>query len=354
MSGTADTRCPVERTQVDVLEDSLEEQSSSALVPSDSNDDERPSSENRKPEDLQALVTVARDQLRMARAERLNVPLDQIQRPDRAITEKILKAFADYADFEVWLEGTVQRHVAQKSKSATWGLYLADAQNQAEDIARKRLAEERADAEWQAAEEAKAQAERERLEFLATAIDPVAAIAFVERGGLRVPEILKKRFTRLGTPISPNDVIRAERKYRGCDLCDSRGLIGSSLDRTRRFCDCFAGEELQYEDPGRPAREIERAHENTKNKLAAVAQTVSVYIADAIEASEVSETSTELVFDAPKGYRLFFADRQFREVLRVAGEKSRCAVSLHRDFLNRRMEQRPHTYKISHSEGTVQ
>jgi hypothetical protein len=156
---------------------------------------------------------------------------------------------------------------------------------------------------------------------MASPIDPVTAIASVEGGGVRVVEILKKRFTRLGTPISPNEVAAATRAYRDCKQCASRGLIGGALDRTRRFCECMAGEELAAEDPERPAREIEHAHANVKNRLAAAAQTVSVYLADAIEASDVTETPSEVVFDAPKSYRFYFSDRQFPDVFRVAGEQ---------------------------------
>jgi hypothetical protein len=54
--------------------------------------------------------------------------------------------------------------------------------------------------------------------------------------------------------------------------------------------------------------------------LLAAANEVNVYMADAVEASDISETATELVFSAPKGYRMYFSDPSFPDVLKLAGE----------------------------------
>jgi hypothetical protein len=328
MSGRADVRCPVERTQVDVLEDSLGEQSSSALTLSDSNDDERPSPGNPNTEDLEALISVARDQLQAARAADRNVPLDEIPRPDRTITIKILEVFAGYADFQTWLQGTVRRHVAQKSRSETWGLYLADAQNQAEGIARQRVAEEKAAAEAATAQEQRLAEESERKRAAVSPVPPeqavAAADAVIGQASFRirgVPEVIKRRLMRLGQPISMAEVIKMTREYRKCTACGDTGLVGSALDKSRRFCECMAGENLAAEDPERPAREIESAHACLKNRMVAAAHSKHwSFLADAIEASTITEESSELILDAPKLWRLCFSGPDFIEVVQLAGE----------------------------------
>src|ERR1700730_15937707 len=60
--------------------------------------------------------------------------LAQVRRPDRGITVQILETFSDYDDYQAWLPTTVSRGLARKAKSITWGLYLADAKNQAENL----------------------------------------------------------------------------------------------------------------------------------------------------------------------------------------------------------------------------
>jgi hypothetical protein len=328
MSPVDNVRCSPQTTQVDVLEDSLEEQSSSALVLSDSNDDEGPSSENQKAKDLEALISVARDQLQAARAAGLDLPLEQVQRPDRAITEKILRVFSDYADFEVWLKGTIQRGVARKAKDARWGLYSADAQNQAEGIARQRAAEERAAAEAAIAQEQRLAEEAERKRAVVSPVPPEQAIAAADavigeasfriRG---VPDVIKRHLMRLGKPISTAEVIKMTRDYQKCTACGNTGLVGSALDKSRRFCECMAGENLAADDPERPAREIESAHACLKNRLVAAAHAKNwSFLADAIEASTITEEPSELIVDTPRTWRLCFSGPDFIEVVQLAGE----------------------------------
>ena len=130
-----------------------------------SDDDELSFSEKTepgKPEDPDRLVSVARDQLRAARAAGADVPLEQIKSPDQDITVQILTAFSDYADFQSWIESTVSRGVARKAKSATWGLYLTDARNQAEDLRLKRESEEKREQYWQIEQERRQAAEAEQ------------------------------------------------------------------------------------------------------------------------------------------------------------------------------------------------
>ena len=107
-------------------------------------------------EDREALVETASDQLQMARAAGLDLVARvtgvvsretsaQVRRPGRAITEAILGAFLDYADFTTWLDGTASRGrgVARKAKDTRWGIYLSDAKNHAEDVALQREAAEK-------------------------------------------------------------------------------------------------------------------------------------------------------------------------------------------------------------------
>lgn len=282
------------------------------------------------PEDRGAALDYARDALwasvasSRAKSEGITqtAALKTTKAPDKSITSDILAAFQCPEDFETWIADTESRNLANKAREphAPYALYRQDAKIRAEDIADDRVKAERLAVEEQAAEVQRAEEQRARAEFMATAMDPVAAIAAVDGGARKVADALQKRFKRLGTPVSPNDVMRAAREYWKCPSCRD-GLVGTALERTLTFCDCMAGEELKHEDAQRPGREIEHAHSSVKNKLVAAAQTISMHLADAIEGSTITETPSELVFDVPKGYRLYFIDPGFRKVLKIAGEQ---------------------------------
>ena len=248
--------------------------------------------------------------------------------PDKAITVDILEAFATFDDFLAWVADTENRGLANKARDpgAVYALYRADAKKRAEGIAEERVKAAARFAEEMAEQERLRQEREAREQTLNTPVAPDTAIvtadAEIDRlngpensmrlNGRRcraVPGVLKRRLARLGQPITPAAVIEMTREYRQHLLCDGTGMMGYALDRTLRFCVCLEGQELQYEDPERPAREIERVHTSLKNKLVATAAMVAgPYIADAIEASEITETPSELVFDAPKAYRLYFKD----------------------------------------------
>jgi hypothetical protein len=325
MSTTVDFRCQLQSTQEDVLEEFKEEESSSGFsstVAREKNDDDEPTfSEKKKTENLDALVSVARDQLRMARAESLGVPVEQVQRPDRAITSKILSVFSDGADFETWLVGTIQRGVARKAKdNARWGLYATDAKTQAEGIAAERVKKQKRRADEETAAEQRRAVEAERQRIASTPVAPDWAISTAKRE-IEIPAVLQRHLMRLGQPITPATVIEMVRKYRPHLGCDETGMMGYAVDGTLRFCNCLEGQELQHEDPERPAREIEGVHTSLKNKLVATALKVAgPHLADAIETSEITETPEVITFDAPKGYRLYFREQLFVAVLEAAGE----------------------------------
>ena len=317
----------------------------------DSDDDESPfvsEKENPKTEDREALIDYARDALRASVASikaahegiTQTEALKTTKAPDKTITADILAAFQSFDDFEVWIADTESRNLANKARDphAVYAFYRTDARTRAEGIADDRLKEQARFAEEMAEQERLKQERETREQTLNTPVAPDTAIvtadAEIDRlngpensmslNGRRhraVPGVLKRRLARLGQPITPAAVIEMTREYCPHLLCDRTGMMGYALDRTLRFCDCLEGQELQHEDPERPAREIGRVHTSLKHKLVATAVMVAgPYIADAIEASEITETPSELVFDAPKAYRLYFKDPCFAKVLEAVGE----------------------------------
>ncbi len=95
------------------------------------------------PEAFEKLVVEFQRMLRLSKAQTLGVPLEQVDAPDRTITVQILEVFADFADAQKWVEGTIRRALARKSRSAMWGLWLKDAQNHKEQIRLDREAQEK-------------------------------------------------------------------------------------------------------------------------------------------------------------------------------------------------------------------
>ena len=101
-------------------------------------------------ENLDGLISEAAVQLRMARTASMHFGgviepeiLEATPLPDRAITIEILEHFRGhpYEDFLFWLRDTVKRKLGVKSADRfRWGLYAADAKNQAPGIAKQRAA----------------------------------------------------------------------------------------------------------------------------------------------------------------------------------------------------------------------
>ena len=132
---------------------------------------------------------------------------------------------------------------------------------------------------------------------------------------------MKAALERTGELIAPNALHAAIRGWKRCPQCDDGGTVGHAFYRTLAFCACAGGIEAGYSKGADwPAEEIARVHGSTKDKLVGAARTISVHLGDAIDASNLTETPLALVFDVPKGYRLYFKDKQFSEVLRMAGE----------------------------------
>jgi hypothetical protein len=246
-----------------------------------------------KTEDLDALVSTARDQLRAARAAGAGVPLEQIGAPDREIAVQILGAFADFSDFESWLKGTVQRGVARKAKSATWGLFLTDARNQAEDLKLKREAKESRERDWQIEEERRQAAEAEQRRVMETPMAINEAKALVERA---IPWPLQARFVRTGEAISPNELEGQAKAWHRCAACRDAGTTGSAIDSDLWFCGCAAGLEAQYRDGADwPARETERVHAGAKALLVAACRALNYQFAgDALECADVADDGKTL------------------------------------------------------------
>jgi hypothetical protein len=71
------------------------------------------------------------------------VPVEEVDGPDREIATEILNVFADFADARTWIEGTIHRGLARKSRSPRWGLWLEDAKNSEAQIRLDREAEEK-------------------------------------------------------------------------------------------------------------------------------------------------------------------------------------------------------------------
>jgi hypothetical protein len=263
------------------------------------NDDESPFSQNGKTEDLEALVDIARDQLQMARAEDLGIRLEQVQRPDRTIAERILGAFSDYADFEFWLRSTISRSLARKAKSATWGLYATDAANQAEDAARERTAADQRQAAAEAAAQREREAEAEAVRIMNTPMPLSEAVTHIQRS---IPEVLRAKLQRTGELVSPNGLLALARAWKRCAECDDLGTVGSAIDSTLAFCGCAAGIEASYRDGGDwPARETARVHADAKSLLIAGAEAISrcSFLAIQIAESVVEDDGATLVIRAP-------------------------------------------------------
>ena len=247
-----------------------------AATLAETTDDDGPVSDGTepgKPEDPDSLVSVARDQLRAARAAGAGVPLEQIGAPDREITVQILGAFSDKtrrlgcpgADFETWLESTVSRGVARKAKSATWGLYLSDAKNQAQDLRLKRESAEKTETDWALEQERRQAAEAEQRRAMETPMPIAEAGALVEHV---IPWPLQARLVRTGEAVSPNELERQAKAWHRCTACRDTGTTGSAIDSDLRFCGCAAGVEAEYRDGADwPAREIERVHAGVKALL---------------------------------------------------------------------------------------
>jgi hypothetical protein len=101
-----------------------------------------PKNQHPHPEAVEQLVAEFQQMLRLSKAQTLQVPVEEVQAPDRRITIEILKVFADFVDARTWIEGTIHRALARKSRSPRWGLWLEDAKNSEAQIRLDRKAAE--------------------------------------------------------------------------------------------------------------------------------------------------------------------------------------------------------------------
>lgn len=348
--------CGLPNKEENVQENIHENVQSSSVSPEhEASDDEPALSENGKPnpEDREALVSVARDQLRCARAQGMGVPLEQVNAPDRQIVTKILAVFSDGADFEVWLEGTIQRGLARKAKDSRWGLYATDAQNHAEEIAQQRVADEKQRQDAEIAEKRRRTEEAERQRVLDTPVPLREALALINEfrkaqqaetnpgrlmyapDDFRPPAPLRLRLERTGEPISASELMRLKREWKPCPECRDGGVLGNALDRDLRFCNCPAGIEAGYRDADYPEREIARIHADAKTLLVAAANDVlpSGFFGDAIAESRVSDDGETLEITQPETIYTIREDT-LQQVLRRIGWKR--AVRIERPALRER------------------
>jgi hypothetical protein len=294
-------------------------QESSAL---ETTDDEPPLSQETKsgkPEALDALVSVARDQLRAARAAGAGVPLDRIACPDREITVQILEAFSDYADFTRWLESTVRRGVARKAKDSwRWGLFLADARSQAEPLKVTREAEEQLQRESLIEEERRQAAEAEQRRAMDAPAPIVEAAALLRRA---IPWPLKARFERTAVAVSPNELERQARAWQRCAACHDAGTIGSAIDKDLGFCGCPAGVEAQHRDGADwCAGEIERVHSGVRSLLLAASDALELFFVSlALEVAGIIDDGENLEIAVPDSYAIAITQREMRQILERVG-----------------------------------
>ena len=286
------------------------------------------------PADRETLIEGAQDTLRgsiasiRARYEDITqtAALKATHTPDKEITRDILNAFLSFDDFQAWITDTENRGLASKARDphAVYALYRQDAKIRAEDIHAERLKAEQRATEEAIEDERQRAAEAAEVKLVDTPLPALQAFGLIQGrlNGHRVPAPLKAALERTGELIAPNALDAAIRGWKRCARCDDGGTVGHAFYRTLAFCTCPAGIEAAY-DKGAdwPTEEIARVHGSTKDKLVGAARTISVYLGDAIDASNLTETPSELVFDVPKGYRLYFKEKGFSEVFKLAGEQ---------------------------------
>jgi hypothetical protein len=263
--------------------------------------------------DQQRLVETAREQLQMARAAGMSFAgaisdesLAQVRRPDREITVQILETFSDYDDYQAWLPTTVSRGLARKAKSSTWGLYLADAKNQAEDLKHKREAAEKRERDWEIERERQKAADAVAVAELDQPMPAPQAYSRIQSHmeGRGVPLPLKARLERARELISPNELARQISAWKRCPDCRDEGTLGSAIDRDLRFCGCPAGIETSYRGGADWAEREIAVHADAKSTLVAACRALGLaFTADAIEDSEVTDNGETL--------QVQLSDRQF-------------------------------------------
>jgi hypothetical protein len=100
-----------------------------------------PQSKNPNPE-AEMLIRKFAQMLQISRAQTVEIPVAQVEQPDREITIQILEVFASFEDATAWVESTVLRALARKAKSPRWALWLTDARNMEQQVRLDRQAEE--------------------------------------------------------------------------------------------------------------------------------------------------------------------------------------------------------------------
>lgn len=252
-------------------------------------------------------VAIVADCLRAA-VDAWGIPTPAGKIPDREIAEMLEKAGLTVENLAYFLRDEFRGK--RGGNPATWRYVQKSVQHWVNDpetqaAIRSRLLFEEEARRAQERAEAVALEEKAREEAARVPVSPADAVWAVVRSGVPVPRIIQRRLERIGADISAADVAKMARAYRECVKCYDSGLMGLAIDKTRRFCDCMAGEEKRHQDPDGPEREIERAHASLKGKMAAAAASKNWgFVADAIEESAISETDDEIVINVVPRWRL--------------------------------------------------
>ena len=290
------------------------------------NEPEGRDDDNRVLEISEELLKAAQEDLYAARCcDGDGVPSEELKRktapPDRSITRQILGLFPTYDAYQWWVYDTAKRDLRSRAKSNGYGLYLADATNMAPDAAERLRAEQDALREEKVRQEREIEQERALKALMETpmALDAAMDVAHNQAGFSKpVPEVIKRRLQRTGDPISPNALMAAVRAHKACAACGDGGLIGSSLDRSRRFCQCIAGEELQETDPDAAAREIAEVYASLKNRMIAAATEAGYYGLDIpLKTCEIREDRDAVQIVVPRDWRIWFEGREPPRMLRA-------------------------------------
>jgi hypothetical protein len=275
--------------------------------------------QNQNRSEKEKLIAEFQRMLRLSKAQTLGQPVEQVDAPDRAITIQILEVFADGADAQKWVESTIRRGLARKSRSATWGIFLADAKNHETQI---RLDRERAE-EAEKERQLKRDREQALAAYAAAALDipvpfPHAYEQIKREKGCHVPKPLRVRLRRIGELIAPNELHRQSLSWQECNACKDTGILGTALDRDLRFCGCLAGDEAKFpaenpeippkerlhKGPDWPAEEIARVHATTKSLLVEaygeLDGNTAQFIANMIESAEVVDDGKQITIHPAK------------------------------------------------------
>jgi len=223
--------------------------------------------------------------------------------PDQEIAGILQGISATEADLVNFLKAYSERWNAAP---VTWKHVLSSLQHWASDP--KTLDTIRSLATLRMAAE---QDEREKLEIervWSTPTSPEAAITMAEQSrGRAISDMLRRQLCRVGEPVSPAEVSARAQSWRRCRECGDSGSVGNPIDRTLRFCECYAGIEARYRDGADwPERRTAEVHSDARSLLAEAMEDLRLmFSADAMRLSEIFDDGERLeIYPRPEDVRL--------------------------------------------------